>query len=223
MPVLDNPIWHALAGPQATVAEGKGRALRYDPQFTPFAAVPDDPARADWDGLRTLVGPGGVALVARPTLDVPDGWENVFEMAGVQMVFDGPDVAPPDLACERLSTADVDDAADLVARTQPGPWAARTIELGTYLGVRVDGALVAMAGERMRPPGYSEISAVCTDPAFRGRGYAAGLMRRLITEIVARGDTPCLHAAADNTNAIRLYEHLGFSGRPFRFAALQPR
>jgi ribosomal protein S18 acetylase RimI-like enzyme len=223
MPVLDNPIWHALAGPQATVAEREGRALRYGPAYAPFAALPDDPTPDDWDALRTLVGPDGAAVIARRAIDLPDDWELAFEMCGTQMVREGPAVAAPDVPVERLTTADVDDAADLVARTKPGPWAARTIELGTYLGVRVDGALVAMAGERMRPPGYSEISAVCTDPAFRGRGLAGALMLHLVAEITARGETPCLHAVADNANAIRLYERLGFTARPLAFVALAPR
>jgi GNAT superfamily N-acetyltransferase len=223
MPVLDNPIWHALAGPQATVAEREGRALRYDPAYAPFAGLPDEPTPEDWDALRKLVGPDRAAVLARRRLDLPDDWELSFEMCGTQMVREGAAVARPDLAVERLTTAQVEEAADLVARTKPGPWAARTIELGTYLGIRVDGALVAMAGERMRPPGHTEISAVCTDPAFRGRGLAGALILHLVAEVTARGETPILHAVADNTDAVRLYEHLGFTARPFRFVAVSPR
>jgi predicted GNAT family acetyltransferase len=99
---------------------------------------------------------------------------------------------------------------DLVARTQPGPFLQRTVELGTYLGVRRDGALVAMAGERLHPPGFTEVSAVCTDPDHRGQGYAARLVQAVVAGIKERGDIPFLHATATNTNAIRLYEALGF-------------
>ncbi|PPK60595.1 FR47-like protein [Actinokineospora auranticolor] len=86
----------------------------------------------------------------------------------------------------------------------------RTIELGTYLGIRRAGVLVAMAGERLRPPGWTEISAVCTDPAARGQGLATRLVLAVAAGIRARGETPFLHTGARNTNAIRLYEALGF-------------
>jgi predicted GNAT family acetyltransferase len=99
---------------------------------------------------------------------------------------------------------------DLVGRTKPGPFLPRTVELGTYLGIRRDGALVAMAGERLHPPGWTEISAICTDEAFRGQGLATRLVHAVAAGIRERGETPFLHASADNTNAIRLYESLGF-------------
>ena len=107
----------------------------------------------------------------------------------------------------------VDDMLDLVQSTRPGPFRRRTIELGTYLGIRRDGTLIAMAGERMHPPGWSEISAVCTDPEFRGEGLASRVMLAVVEVIRRRGDLPFLHAAADNTSAIRLYENLGFTHR----------
>src|SRR4029077_5363570 len=113
-------------------------------------------------------------------------------------------------AFDQLTPADVPAMLDLVARTQPGPFARRTIELGTYLGVREGGALVAMAGERMHLDGHSEISAVCTDPSQRRRGLARDLVLTLARRIRARGERPFLHVAADNVNAIRLYEALGF-------------
>jgi predicted GNAT family acetyltransferase len=99
---------------------------------------------------------------------------------------------------------------ELVARTEPGPFLPRTIELGSYLGIRRRGALVAMAGERLHPPGWTEISAVCTDVAFRGQGLAGRLVRAVAAGIRARDETPFLHSVATNTTAIRLYEALGF-------------
>jgi predicted GNAT family acetyltransferase len=98
----------------------------------------------------------------------------------------------------------------LVARTRPGPFGPRTHEMGTYLGVVDDGELVAMAGERLHPPGYTEISAVCTDAAHRGRGLATRLVLAVTAGIRERGEVPFLHAAADNVTAIRLYGELGF-------------
>ena len=102
---------------------------------------------------------------------------------------------------------------ELVERTKPGPWRPRTIDMGRYLGIRVDGELVAMAGERLRPTGWIEISAVCTDERFRGRGLGTRLIRAVGAGIVASGQLPMLHASAGNVNAIRLYESMGFAFR----------
>jgi predicted GNAT family acetyltransferase len=140
---------------------------------------------------------------------LPDGWDVAWTIAGVQLVDDGI-AAEPDDEAVRLTAADVPEMLALVERTEPGPFLPRTIELGTYLGIRRGGALVAMAGERLHPPGWTEIRAVCTDPAVRGQGLAARLVRAVAAGIRDRGETPFLHAAASNTNAIRLYESLGF-------------
>ena len=116
----------------------------------------------------------------------------------------------PDPEAVRLGAADVPEILDLVARTNPGPFRPRTIELGTYLGFRHDGALVALAGERLHPAGWTEISAVCTDPAYRGRGLASRLVSAVGAEIADRGDRVLLHALATNLTAIALYLSLGF-------------
>ena len=131
---------------------------------------------------------------------------------GVQLVADSLDARPDDEAVT-LGPADVPDMLSLAERTKPGPFLPRTIELGTYLGIRRDGELVAMAGERLRPPGWTEVSAVCTDPAWRGHGFASRLTRAVAAGIIARGDTPFLHAIAANVTAIRLYKDLGFTNR----------
>lgn len=128
--------------------------------------------------------------------------------------------AASDEEAVRLGPADVPEMLDLVEHTQPGPLLPRTIELGTYLGIRRGGALVAMAGERLHPPGRTEISAVCTDPDFRGAGLATRLVLAVAHGIRERGETPFLHTAATNTTAIRLYESLGFRlRRTTRFMA----
>ena len=114
----------------------------------------------------------------------------------------------------RLGADDVPDMLALVARTRPGPFLPRTVELGTYLGIRREGRLIAMAGERLHPPGWTEISAVCTDAAFRGQGLGSRLVRAVALGIRERGETPFLHTAATNTAAIRLYESLGFRHPP---------
>jgi ribosomal protein S18 acetylase RimI-like enzyme len=221
---LDNPIWHALTGPQSVFAEGTGLALRYEPDVAVFAALPDDAGPDAWDALRDLVGPGGAAILARPELEAPPGWDAKFRLGGFQMIAPPAfgDRAEPDRFL-RLGLDDVPEMLALVARTKPGPFAKRTIELGPYLGLRnADGDLVAMAGTRMRMGGYAEISAVCTDESLRGRGIATAIMEVVATELRANGEQPMLHVAEDNTTAIRLYANLGFTQRSqFTFGLLQ--
>jgi GNAT superfamily N-acetyltransferase len=215
---LDNPVWGALTGAHAGFAQRHGLAARYLPSVAPFAAVADQADPAAWRDLAELVGPGGFAVLPLIGVDDPPaGWRVTTRIVGVQLLAPA-EPGPAELAGDvvesgPLGPADVPEILDLIARTDPGPYLPRTIELGDYLGVRAAGALVAMAGERVRPPGWSEVSAVCTDPAHRGRGLASGLVRLVMANIRARGDRPFLHATATNTNAIRLYETLGFTER----------
>lgn len=207
--VLDNPALASLTGPHAHFAERRGRVLRYPVDVSPWLALPDEPDARDWADVAALAGPGAEVPLLGFRGEVPEGWETTFRVEGVQFVDDGL-AAAPDPEAVRLGPADVPEMLDLVARTQPGPFLARTVELGTYLGIRRGGALIAMAGERLHPPGWTEISAVCTDPAFRGEGLATRLILAVAHGIRERGETPFLHTGAQNTNAIRLYESLGF-------------
>ncbi|MEU9480992.1 GNAT family N-acetyltransferase [Streptomyces sp. NPDC048191] len=207
--VLDHPARAALTGPHAHFAERRGRVLRYPVDVSPWLALPDEPEERDWADLAALAGPGTEVPLLGHRGEVPEDWEITFRVDGVQLVDDGL-AAAPDAEAVRLGPADVPEMLDLVARTQPGPFLPRTIELGTYLGIRRDGALIAMAGERLHPPGWTEISAVCTDPAFRGEGLATRLILAVAHGIRERGETPFLHTGAQNTGAIRLYESLGF-------------
>ena len=221
MHVLDNPAWHALTGPHATVAERVGSAARYEPDVSVFAALPDHITPAAWDDLRELIGPGGAAFIARPQLEVGDGWTVHFERPCRQMwqphlprpVEAAGDASP--LARATLGAGDVAEMLALVARTEPGPFVQRTIELGSYLGIRDAGALIAMAGERMHPPGFTEISAVCTDSAYRGRGLASELATGIAAGIRARAEVPFLHLTLENEPALRVYSALGFETRGF--------
>ncbi|WSQ13658.1 GNAT family N-acetyltransferase [Streptomyces sp. NBC_01231] len=209
--LLDNAVWAALDGPHAHLAERVGLAARYPADVYAFAALADPLDPAAWADLHTLVGAGAVARI-KPVEQVPDGWEVVGGGVGVQLV-DTALRAEPAPEAVRLGPDDVPEILDLVARTRPGPFLKRTVALGTYLGIRERGRLIAMAGERLRPPGWTEISAVCTDPDHRGRGLATRLVRAVAAGIRERGDTPFLHAAADNAPAIRLYESIGFTLR----------
>nr|WP_208615690.1 GNAT family N-acetyltransferase [Streptomyces cellostaticus] len=210
-PGLDNAVWAALDGPHAHLAERVGRAARYQAGTYACAALADPADPAAWADLHTLVGPG-TAVRVKPVDRAPDGWEVVGGGEGVQLVDTGLR-AEPDPEAVRLGPADVPEILDLVARTRPGPFLKRTVEMGTYLGIRHEGRLIALAGERLRLPGWTEISAVCTDPEHRGRGLATRLVRAVAAGIRERGETPFLHAAADNAPAIRLYESIGFTLR----------
>ncbi len=155
------------------------------------------------------MGPGGTFAIAGEDVRPPEGWVFTSVGGGVQLVDVGLEKRP-DPEAQPLSPTDVPEILDLIERTRPGPFRARTVELGGYLGIRRGGALVAMAGRRMHPQGWVEISAVCTDQAYRGQGLGTRLVRAVAAGIVADGDRVFLHAAAGNTTAIRLYESLGF-------------
>ncbi|WP_373308569.1 GNAT family N-acetyltransferase [Amycolatopsis bartoniae] len=208
--VLDDPVGESLRGHHAHLARRLGRAATYAPEVATFATLAPDPGPRDWSDLARLLGPDEFAdLFSHPAVPPPE-WEPVFELQGRQLVWGGGTVSSVDAGVVELGADSVPEMLDLVARTRPGPFWSRTRELGTYLGVRENGALVAMAGERLRPPGWTEISAVCTAPEARGRGYAARLVTALVARVLTRGERPFLHVAEANTGAIALYERLGF-------------
>ncbi|MBM2616066.1 GNAT family N-acetyltransferase [Actinoplanes sp. LDG1-06] len=204
--MLENPVWAALSGPQACFAEASGDAARFHSDLGPWCAVADFGDRQAWADLAELTDH---AVLTAPAIHPPAGWETVVVTPGVQMAgHTMTGVRDPETV--RLTETDVPEMLDLVERSQPGPFGKRTVELGNYLGIRHEGRLVAMAGERFRMPGWTEVSAVCTDPDFRGQGYAARLTMAVAAGILERGDLPFLHVAAENAAAIRLYERLGF-------------
>jgi GNAT superfamily N-acetyltransferase len=174
--VLDAPVWASCTSAHRDLVERRGAAVRYLPDLSPFAAVAPGTAPDGLADLAALLGPGGRAVVPFLGVDPPTDWTVELDRPGVQMIGTHLD-AEPDHEAVRLGPRDAPEMLDLVARTQPGPFLARTVLFGGYLGIRREGALVAMAGERLRPPGFTEISAVCTDAAYRGRGLATRLVR----------------------------------------------
>jgi len=207
---LRNPVHAALTGPHASFAEIRGDARRYPTAVAPFLALPDEPTEQDWADAAVLFGSGKTAALMRPALPVPDSFKIEAEIDLVQFV--APESLPAaDPEAVVLGPDDVPEMLALVALTDPGPFRSRTIELGTYLGVRRDGELIAMAGTRFALPGHTEISAVCTHPSYQGQGLASRLIRTVAAHITATGRTPFLHTGGANTTAIRLYNALGFT------------
>jgi ribosomal protein S18 acetylase RimI-like enzyme len=206
---FENPAYASLCGAHARLAQVRGRARRYPADVAPFLALPTPPSAQDWRDAAGLVEPGSFVAGRYGDAELPQGWRAVRAFDLVQMVeqrVTGVDCAE----AIPLGAADVPEMLELVAATEPGPFLTRTIELGDYLGIRRDGALVAMAGERFHLDGWTEISAVCTKPDHRGQGLASRLVSALIAGIQRRSERAFLHVMSTNTGAIRLYETLGF-------------
>ncbi|WP_144151884.1 GNAT family N-acetyltransferase [Paraburkholderia sp. BCC1885] len=210
---LDAVIWNALTTRQRRFAAVESKAVRFTGDIAPFGALADLSQEAFAD-LRLLIeAQGPAALVTTSAFALPAGFAVVRSGALLQMIWQGELEPQNDFEHVILTEADTPEMLALTTATQPGPFGPRTVELGTYLGVRREGKLAAMAGERLSFDGFTEISAVCTDPAFRGKGFAASLMKLLISTITARGETPFLHVFSSNENAIRIYRALGFVDR----------
>jgi ribosomal protein S18 acetylase RimI-like enzyme len=210
---LDRPVWGALTGGQAQLALGDARAWALDPRYGYFAAARDGSGECQ-AALAALVPAGGVAWLCEPQAQPAPPGCAVDQTSEIdQMVADGFAPRPADDRVEGMQEADAAEMAALAHLTEPGPWLELTHRLSPFLGVRIGGRLAAMAGERMRPAGYGEVSGVCTHPDFRGRGLAGALISAVASRIAARGDTPMLHVYPENTGAIRLYEALGFVKR----------
>ncbi|MBJ7405207.1 MAG: GNAT family N-acetyltransferase [Bradyrhizobium sp.] len=207
--LLDHPIWSALTTSQKHLAEGGARALRYPVDMTPFADMADM-SEASFAALGDLMSGSQVAVLFTPEpVEIPAGFKVLLAQPGEQMVGSPADTPLRDAEIVRLGPTDVPAMMELTELTKPGPFAARTHELGTFLGIRVRGELVAMAGERMKPGNFTEMTAVCVHPDHRGRGYAQALLAAIARQIEARREIPFLHVFSSNTSAIALYKRQG--------------
>ena len=211
--VLDRPVWNALTGPHAALAEGGAHARRYRPDTIPFAAALDDHAES-LAALAALPAPGEEMVLAEAgPIALPPGLAVTARAAVVQMVLARPPQPVADARIERLNGADAEEMLALATLTRPGPFTHGAQALGDFFGIRIDGRIAAMAGVRMKQDGYTEISGICSHPDFRGRGLARLLSVFVMHRILARGETPYLHAYTTNTPAIVLYETIGFELR----------
>jgi ribosomal protein S18 acetylase RimI-like enzyme len=211
---LDDIIWKALTTRQEGLARIRGPARKFIDDVGPLAAFTGDPDKG-YEALADLGANGcTIAVFLAQEYQPRDGWTEIARAPLIRMVRQNrvPYDVSPVLAglIAPLGDADSNDMQELAHLAKPGPFGPRTHQLGSFFGIRRDGRLVAMAGERMKVPGYTEVSAVCTHPDFNGKGYAAALMMQVIKGIEGRGETAFLHSRADNDRAVSLYERLGF-------------
>ena len=212
---LDRAVWNALNTRQSTLAVGDGLALRYDPQIGCFGACAGTDPASVASLLQLNPQGGGLTLMEMPDFRLPSHVPIASSAACHQMVLRHvqPHPSPKTFDVAPMADADADDMLALATLTKPGPFFARTHRLGGFIGVWDEGRLIAMAGERIKPPGFAEVSGVCTHPDFRGRGLASALIRIIATNILDRGETPFLHVYAYREAATALYVSIGFEIR----------
>jgi ribosomal protein S18 acetylase RimI-like enzyme len=208
---LDNPVWHALVGPHAHIAIGRGSARQYPRDMAPFSAIADAAPAAYADLAADLPEPVEARLFLPAEEPTPAGWQTVSVRPIIQMVTDAVVEANAGLREELVDWGadDTNEMRFLAGVAKPGPFEMRTNFLGNYVGYRDRGRLLAMGGERFRPPGFVELSAICAHPAARGRGLGAAITTRLALMALARSEMPFLHVFPDNP-AAALYKRLGF-------------
>jgi ribosomal protein S18 acetylase RimI-like enzyme len=216
--LLNNPIWHALSTDQSYLAQSNHLAKRFPRDVAPFGAM-ETQSPAEYEALAQILSGDTAALFLDSKPVLPADWSMLISGDMYQMAIDAPPPTKPNQVISKLSQANVPEMLALTRLTEPGPFLPRTIDLGSYYGIHDSGSLVAMAGERLRLTGFTEVSAVCTHPHFRGRGYGNALMSMVISGIMNRGETPFLHVKTDNP-AVALYKKLGFEIRAQLYLAV---
>jgi ribosomal protein S18 acetylase RimI-like enzyme len=211
--VLDNPAYNALNTGNATLANGNEQIKYFSKEVSPFVGFQE--TRPDnFEQLHALIGHGGpVGYVSPVETTIPAMWNVLHSVPCFQMVYNGDAVPTDETNLITLTDDQIPQMLELTKLTNPGPFASRTIDFGHYRGIFDGDKLVAMAGQRMNPLPYAEVSAVCTHPDYTGRGYAKQLLQYHCNRIIAEGNIPFLHVKVDNDRAIKVYESMGFEKR----------
>ncbi len=211
--ILDRPAWNALASTHSAFAEGTPLAKRYAPSIVPFAAMKDEtPESIAAISTLPLVGET-MALVEARSIPTLPGFETIIDATLVQMLAEKPFERIEDPRIEKLGEQDAADMLALASLTKPGPFTLKAQSLGTFWGIRMDGRLVAMGGQRMRQPGFAELSGLCVHPDMQGKGLGKLMLRFVAGEISAGDEAVYLHAYKHNEGAVGLYRSLGFAIR----------
>lgn len=211
---LDNPIYHALNTAHGHFAAGIDEVKYYLKDIAAFAGLKDNSP----ENLQTLYeiseADSLFVIFSKEPLTIANPWNLLLQINMFQLVYEGQNVSKS--TSESLTDLDHSHVAEmtaLVELTKPGPFLAKTIELGNYTGIFAENRLIAMAGHRFFPTPYREVSAVCTHPDHLGKGYAFKILQEQIKRILNRAEIPFLHVKNDNLGAIKLYQKLGFKIR----------
>lgn len=210
--VLDNPAWYALISGNSNLAYGTDSVKFFDKDVAPFVGFNENSAE-NFDALYELINHNGLVMFISPQpAAIPGKWKVLRHIPCLQMVYNGGAVAiNTDLI--DLTNEHIPQMMELTHLTKPGPFVSRTIDFGHYQGIFDKERLVAMAGQRMAPLPYIEVSAVCTHPDHLGKGYAKQLLLSQVNQIIKQGSIPFLHVRDDNYRAIKVYESIGFTTR----------
>ncbi|MGF7180060.1 GNAT family N-acetyltransferase [Tunturiibacter psychrotolerans] len=206
-----NPVWSALHTKHRHFALTAGDACRYPADVAPFAAVASPSADALLQ-LHSLLAPAESVWIVGESYPQPAKLAFEQTLLCLQMVLPA-ELVPPASTIEILPLSN-DHAPEMVALTDlafPGFFRSRTCEMGSYFGIRSNGQLIAMGGERLTLEGYPEISGICTHPDHRGKGYAESLIWHLVRNHRREGLVSWLHVSATNQRAIDLYRRMGFT------------
>ena len=217
--LLDNPVWHAMISGNAALTQGTAAVKTFPPDISPIVGLAEYNT-AHFNALHHLISFNRTALIfSVNALTIPGSWKIVLQLTGFQMIYTA-DALPEiesDNAVTSLTDEYISQMLALTKLTNPGPFSARTIDFGYYEGIFEDGKLVAMAGQRLHPYQYTEISAVCTHPNHAGKGYAKQLLLRQVHRMIIGGNIPLLHVKEENSKAINMYKRLGFEIRSGMF------
>lgn len=212
--VLDNPAWSALVSGNKHLSNGNEVAKYFAPDVSPFAAIQEN-TQPNLEALyQTIPFDNPVILISDKELTITNPWRVLTRIDGFQMVYNGlAEPLPTSQEIVPLTEQHVSQMMALTKLTNPGPFAAKTIDFGHYRGIFDGDQLIAMAGQRLHAVDFAEISAVCTHPDHLGKGYARKLLLHQAQRIQAASGIPYLHVKFDNVRAINVYKALGFDTR----------